>query len=753
MIAARADAPTHDMQHPQREWRVAIVALIALLGALALPLLVRGRVIHPDDGRGAVGLEPEVAAQNVGDRRLGDASNYYVPEEHLHLQGDASGWIGLWNPHVELGRPASHLASVSPAYLPARILGWCTGDAYWFHTLLALATIAGTALFLFLFLRELELSPWACFAGAAGLACGSFALYWAVFPIFVAGLCWTAAILWLSARWLRQPALVDAAGLAFATHALLLSAYPQQIVWHAWIVGGFVVGRWWRAPERRVATLAGLAACALAGLAASAPVYLDVALQASRSGRPDVDREFFLASLPKFADAREVLRWLASMVDVFLAAEPLDAARERGFNGVSLAPAFAGFVGLAFASGARRRAAGWLAFAALCVVLTAWPAAYLFAVDHLGLSISRFRPQAAALIPLAVAGAIGVDAHLRGKAARPLVPLLLALAPLAFAAAFARADVPASRWIVFALASAGLAAFAVLRWRALVGVLAFASLLFWSAPLLVSIPRDAIASSSPLVDAMRARTADGSRFALAGERQRSFLPPNREALHGLSSVHSYDPLTPDAYRAWCATVSDAGTFGFGRWFQVVSGNAGYARPEFSAAAVGLVVAETELRTDALVATGAIGPWRLYRPARAPLLAAHVLDADAAALARGSVDLGGHVHDRALGRAEIVERRDDLWRVALDVRADTSLLFVSVQHHPHWRAYGAAGESLDTVVVDGTFLGVTVPKGCAEVRLAFEPWARWAWVPQLAFVLAAAFALAVRFAPRRSALPA
>lgn len=740
------------LQRP-REWRAAVLALVALVAVLALPLLVRGEVVYPDDGRAQLGLEPEVVARNLGGRRLGDTSNYYVPETHHHLHGDSTGWLSVWNPHVQLGRPSSHLAGVSPAYPPARILAWFVEDAFWFHTLLALGTIAGTAAFLFLFLRALDLSPWACFAGAAGLGVGSFAVYWAPFPIFVAGLCWTAACLWLVARWLQRPSFACGAGLAFATYALLLSAYPQQIVWHAWIVGGFALGRWWRMPGRRLATIGALALCALLGGMAAAPVYADLALQASRSARLEVDHEFFLASLPRLDGPREVLGFLASMVDAFVATDPYGLARERDFNGASLAPAFAGFVGLAFASGARRRAAGWLAFAAFCVLMTIWPAAYLFGVDHLGLSLSRFRPQAAALVPLAVAGAIGVDAILRKRPTRPIVPLALALAPLAFVAILSRENVSASRWAALALAAVGLAAFVILRWRAMVPALALASLALWSAPLLVAIPRSAIAESSPLVDLVRERTADGSRFAIAGDRPQQVLAPNQEARLGLSSVHSYDSLSPETYRTWCATVSSVGAQLHGRWFQFVAGSAGYARTAFSAAAVGLVIAREPVESEALTAAGRTGPWFLYRPVRAPLLAAHVVDVDARTLSGDRVELGGHAVDRASGRAEILERHDDMWRVRVDPCGAPSLLFLSTQFHPHWKAQSRDGAPLATVAVDSAFLGVVVPAGCGEVTVRFQPWSRWAWIPQLLFAVAFTGLLAREIAirMRRSAL--
>ena len=81
----------------------------------------------------------------------------------------------------------------------------------------------------------------------------------------------------------------------------------------------------------------------------------------------------------------------------------------------------------------------------------------------------------------------------------------------------------------------------------------------------------------------------------------------------------------------------------------------------------------------------------------------------------------------------------LFVVVLLTGMGTGLLFLSQQYHPHGRARSTAGE-LETVTIDGFFQGVLVPVGTAEIELAFEPWVRWAWLPQACFTLAGALAL-------------
>lgn len=730
------------------EWRNAALALAALFLVLVTPLLLRGEVIHPDDGRVALGLDEQTPARNVGLRRLGDTSYYYVPEVQHHLHGDRTGCMSVWNPHTQLGRPSSHLAGVSPAYLPARILGWFTSDAFWFHTWLALATIAATAAFQFLFLRAIGLGPWVCFTGAAGLGFGTFAAYWAPFPIFVAGLCWTSACLWLVTRWIQRPTLVVGVGLAFTVYSLLLSAYPQQIVWHAWFVAPFALASWWRTRPRSFATIAGLVVCAAVGLASAAPVYVDLAIQAARSARLDVDADFLVASLPKVESVRDVLRFLAVMVDPFLATDPLGAPRASDFNGSSLAPFHVGLVGLALLPGARRRAAPWIAFACVTLLLTLWPQAYRFGVEYLGLSLSRFRPQGAALIPLSIAGAIGLDALLRAHRPRPFAPLVLVLAPIAFVSAFALGETPLVRWLALAAVAIALLAFVLFRWRILLPALAVFTMLGWSTNLLVSIPRDAIAESSPLVEALRERTADGSRYSIGAARAEDILSPNVEARLGLRSVHAYDSLYSEGYRAWCAAISTVGTKVYGRWFENVVGHAGYEQNAFERAAVGVVIARQPIASPALTVDGRVGPWLLHRPSVAPVLALHILDAQPDQLASGVVDLGRPARSLRQGTLEFTEHRDDRARVRIAPVDEPSLVFFSKQYHPHWVARDAGGAHLPTVVVDGVFLGVVAPARCRELEIRFEPWARFASIPQAFFALAFVALGGIRLLQRR-----
>jgi hypothetical protein len=103
-----------------------------------------------------------------------------------------------------------------------------------------------------------------------------------------------------------------------------------------------------------------------------------------------------------------------------------------------------------------------------------------------------------------------------------------------------------------------------------------------------------------------------------------------------------------------------------------------------------------------------------------------------------VRLGGRL--RELPRLPARRSLDQGDRLSFEVSPapERTLLFVSQQHHPHWRAF-ADGVELVSVPVDGLFLGVLLPPETRSVELRFLPHARLAWLPQAGF--AALFAAA------------
>jgi hypothetical protein len=283
----------------------------------------------------------------------------------------------------------------------------------------------------------------------------------------------------------------------------------------------------------------------------------------------------------------------------------------------------------------------------------------------------------------------------------------------------------------------GTCALALARSRsaALLALLALASAAHYALPLRLLRPEAEIARDSELVQLLRRETRDGSRYALVGEPGR-LLPSNQEQLLGLRSIHTYDSLSPRAYQAWARRASQTGTQLYGRHFRSLAAPHDLASPALDAAGVAVWVAPQGLRPDKRGEQLApLGRGGVYRAHERPILEAQLARFETAG---GEVRLGGLL--RELPRLPVRRSLDQGDRLSFEVSPtpERTLLFVSQQHHPHWRAF-ADGVELASVPVDGLFLGVLLPPGTRSVELRFLPNARLAWLPQAAF--AALFAAA------------
>src|SRR5207247_5721562 len=100
-----------------------------------------------------------------------------------------------------------------------------------------------------------------------------------------------------------------------------------------------------------------------------------------------------------------------------------------------------------------------------------------------------------------------------------------------------------------------------------------------------------------------------------------------------------------------------------------------------------------------------------------------------------VVVDGPLHAQLRDEVQPLESFDDWKKFGMARASAPTLLFLSQQYHPSWKARGPWGP-LETVIVNDFFQGVIVPPGVSEVGLQFRPWVRWAWVPQLAYVISA-----------------
>lgn len=748
--------------------RAAWLVLVALLGAYFAPVVLRGEVIFAHDNARELSTAP-IPTDRISTRYFADQSSAYLPEVEVQMHGPRSGWISTWNPHVELGRPTGQLSGFGKAFLPMQALTLVTDDALRVTTWLTVLAVCAAGLFGMAFLRALGLVPAAALTGAVGLSLGVYTTFWLTFPMFVWGIAWTLGILWLTIGFVERPGPARFVGLAFCTNALLLSAYPQQVVWHAYALAGFALVRVARREgprAARIGVLLGLGAAALVGALGALPVFLDLALESARSGRGAVAPSFYLPSIPRIAEAADLWLTCATRIDPFLWGNPLaqDAPFDVNlFKGVSWTPFLAGLIACSLLGPVRRRAWGWQLLVGGALLLTLCPPAFLLAVRFAGLSLSRFPPLAGAWIPAMVLAAYAADGLLRAASASPaLLRAALAAAPGTVAIGCALLlgpplDLPSAAFSVALVLGAALFA-----WRprpALLGALTLATALGYGWRLRLVRPVDTIRLDSPLCERLRELTADGSRYALTGENIR-VLPPNQEALHGLRSIHTYDALASRGYRDWVETISPGGMSlhhwgawegvegdggpdgedasarppaGYGRQFRRVVPGSGLVDPMLSFSGVGVVISDGT-HDPSIAAAGRDGV--LVTEPR-PILEATLLAFEDVPGDPAAVRVPGSLRDVPSARCERVADEGDRLRFEVARSSVPTLLFVSQQHHPRWRAVDQDGAALETAAVNGVWLGVRMPPGTSAVELAFLPHVRLAWVPEVLFLVAAA----------------
>ncbi len=733
---------------------VVVVGWLLLFG----PILVQGHVIAAHDNRLELGLaaasDGKVAA--ASSRKLADHSAIFIPALHQHLRGDAEGWLSTWNPHTQLGRPAAHVSGFSKAFPILRVISWFTDDPYVAYTaLVALATLLGCG-FAFGLFRELDLHPAAAAFGALLLGVGVFSAFWLTFAMLVWGVCWSTGVLWAVARFVRAPGMGSAIAISFCTYALLLSGYPQQIVWHAYAITGFAAWRLLRtasAATRRGALALGLAAAALAGALATAPVYADLWLTTQASARPSADTAFFLGALPRMSGVSDFAVFVGLLIDAFWFGNPIRDAYPTAFSGPSLTPLPLCLAGLSLLGVLRRRLWPVQLFVVATLVATLVPPVFAIAVEFFGFGLSRFLPLAAGVLPWAVLATYAADHVLRvGVAPRTAaiaVGVPAAIAALAAAGSGLRVDALAvacsaslfaGSWVFLATRNA----------RLLCGV-ALASVVYYGGSLALSLAPGDLARTSPVVETLERETRGGSRFAKVGHELGLLVPSNQEGVVGLRSVHAYDSLSPAAYQRWAERVSRGGTRDGGRFFRNLADAARIDSPAFALAGVSVVAASRPLDAAAVGPVVAERAGVHFHRTHGPLLLEAIAAIREAPGAAASAGVGLSVSDAKLGASAVRRRIDRDDRLQFEFPADAAherLLFVSQQFHPHWIA-SAGARPLEARVVNDFYQGVVVPPGVGAVELRFVPWARFSGIPHLGFAIAGA-ALVVRWlAGRRS----
>lgn len=676
----------------------------------------------------------------IENRKFSDFTNAYIPEITEHLTVPRSGWLPLWTNNTELGRPLYQISGFSSAYLPSWVITRWVDEPWRFITTLSLSFCFLAGLFILLFAREAGLSPLSGLIAGLGLATSPLFMYWLTFPMFPAVWCWAAGALWAVTRLAKRPDILAWGVLAFSGYSLLMTAYPQPVVFHAYLLGGY--GLWLAYHKARDSRLAlakflTLAASALVvGAALAFPVYRDLFILSSESARVAPDPSFFTMVLPKFASFTELVRFfvLSTVPEIF--GNPIAPSFPFSYDGLSVTLIVTFFAVVALLTAFKKTWGWWLAILVLCLLAFVHPL-YVLGVKYFGFNLSRSTPLGSIMLPLTVITAFGIDALVKRVNRRQFSPAVfvggaVTLVVVALGVAFGISQHVPIRWglIVGLLAVSGLLIAQYDRTRPTFLMLALASVLVMTSyPLMLKQDPAQIAMTSPLVEQVRGNLSPGSRYAVAAPGI-SVLPPNLNATLDLSSVHSYNSLSSTRYHTLIKVLGGEMQT-YGRWNGAIDPD--YAGTMFWMSNISLILSPGKLVNENLEFLSEESGIHLYR------VVSRMGDSMQVTLPQLDMSLTKLVLDDPRGMVtntpvKILDQGDVL---EFEVNSSApSVFLLSQKFHRDWEALAETNQGWQVaqpVEVNGVFQGVLLPPETRRVRLDFKPLARHAWIAHVFWI--------------------
>ncbi len=723
---------------------VAFGTYVTVFSLMALPFWGGGEVIAPYRQFEEMGLSDTSGARQIENRKFSDFGNAYIPEITEHFYGARSGWLTLWTNRNELGRPTFQISGLSPAYLPSLAIAFFVDSPWRFITVLSLSTCFLAGIFVILFCLENGLSPLAGLIAGASLAASPLFMYWLSFPMFPAVWCWAAGALWAVTRLARRPDLVGWSCLAFSVYSLLMTAYPQPVIFHAYLLGAYGVHLAYRKQQRSWSEagrfLAHCASALIVAVVLALPMYLDLAELRAESARVAPDPSFFLAALPKVSSMADVVRIFALGTAPELFGNPADAAYPFAYDGLSVTPLVIFFVAIGLLTSFRKTWGWWLATLVFCMFAFV-PFFYVLGVTYLGFNLSRSNPLGSIMLPLTVVVAYGADALVSRSQSRDISRVVwIAAATVVFAIAiglgYGHGQGLGTRFGMMAAMLIMVVLFVEQRKKThpvlLVAALGLTMGVI-SFPLMLRQDPAQIATTSPLVEKVRANLADGARFAVAAPGL-AVLPPNLNATLGLASVHSYNSLSSTRYHTLIKALGGS-LQTYGRLNAAVSPD--YEGAMFWMSNIGLVLSPVTLISRNLEYAGEESGVHLFK---VPSRMGEGLQVGLAENSGGDDREGLQLRDpRRMATHAPTKRLDQGDVVEFEVTpGEPSVLLLSRKFHPRWQAQVCGQSGLwvpaKTTVINGVFQGVLLPERARRVRLEFKPYARFAWVAHVFWLL-------------------
>lgn len=725
---------------------VMALGIVAPLLFLA-PWFDRTRLLVPSDL--LRDLIPEAPGVPFSDRHrlLNDAMLQFLPWELEVRHSLRDGQLPLWSDLLEGGSsPWSNpqAGALSPIAMAVRALPIQ-------HFLLAMLALKILLAFegTWLLARCVGVSRPASLLAAGGFALSGGMMSWALFPhtATVAWVPWLAAGTILLFREAWSP--VRVVTVALLTAALLLSGHPETAA-----VGGLftaVCGLSLRA--RRRSFVRGLGAAALAGtlgFGLAAPHLLPFARLLADSQR--AHETLRRTEAPHDPDLRDPVSWFLPAWRTFLLApisphiygRPFQDDFRGPFNWVDANSGYAGLVAfagsiLALLALRRRRAWPFLGFAVVSLLLVSRFIPFARLID----AVEPLRAPAyprfllVGCLALAVAGGMGWD-RLFTSDRRRLAPALALAAAMALSLAGHTDPYVLFLWgLIVAGGVIGLAAPGWHLRRLGLAVLAV-GLLFdqvpWARSLLPTSHTALFYPPSAFLDDLRQKSAEEGPWRVVGENFAVF--PSLLSVYGIADVRPHNPLAPMPYLRVLDTAFDFAPTMDNYFPPFLNPD----HPVLDFLNVRHVVWHSDHPvppTFKQVASDSRGVFRLYRnpgalprwfiPARVQAIGRDDIERWIATLkdGRSVAVFAGEVEERVIGKSPEAARVETLavspGRISLRISSPReTLLATSLTSPEGWRAR-AGDRKLETVLVNGAFLGVVIPAaGEARIELRYLP---------------------------------
>ena len=336
------------------------------------------------------------------------------------------------------------------------------------------------------------------------------------------------------------------------------------------------------------------------------------------------------------------------------------------------------------------------------------------------MNFSRLLPPTAALIPVTILSAFGAEALIsRGLQKQPFKPLLGAIVVTATLLAIVilsgfifnnnvfsgNMNGTVIFLIVFVICLFCLQVTKTKPFLLFLGMVIPA--IFFQQPMMLQQDRQTLIHSSPVITELKKHLPEDSRFASVSP-ELNFLPPNRNVIFGLKSVHTYIPLSSTRYHQ---LVKELGGEMGNAWRWNHSINPNFDSPFFWMSNIGAIISMEKLNDNRLKYISSHNDIHVYSVANTMGMAIEFPLTDTKSAELESLKIGD---PRTLNYRRISKIKDNGDQLEFSVSPDAeSVILLSQIYHPKWSASswnGIIWSQVKTIQINEIFQGAIAPKG-------------------------------------------